>query len=226
MKIVVFKISFIIFILFLFIECNNGGSNSLSVNKESSKDSLEKIHKDITTKSSSEYNTSKENTTQNNSSVQQNNTITVKQNSSKSDFIILSATSQKWTGGARGSGGGVRYEICIISNHSSSELIIDKLWIGQASHTVQVSKNYPFLATDGFSANDTVYIKASDYHKDPNLDKNNQVNGDRQQSSTEKSNTNPPYAYKGEALIGYTVSGKRLYKEISTLVVNPPLNYP
>jgi|GEM_PF-909268 len=143
------------------------------------------------------------------------------------DFIVLSFTLQDWHGGIKGSGGGTNYEITAVSKQSSANLIIDQLWIGQKYYEVTASKKFPASSADGFSANDTIYIHASDYHKDPNFNKNNDsVDSEKQQTTETTVNIDPPYTYTGAALIGYKLNGLRLYKTIDKIIKKAPLYYP
>jgi hypothetical protein len=145
------------------------------------------------------------------------------------DFIVLSFTSQDWHGGIKGSGGGTNYEITAVSKQSSANLIIDQLWIGQKYYEITVSKKFPSFSADGFSANDTIYIHASDYRKDPDFNRNIQVTDSETKQiieTAEAVNIDPPYAYQGVALIGYKLNGQHLYIPIDKIVKKAPLFYP
>jgi hypothetical protein len=143
------------------------------------------------------------------------------------DFIVLSFTSQDWHGGIKGSGGGTNYEITAVSKQSSANLIIDQLWIGQKYYEITASKKFPASSADGFSANDTIYIHASDYHRDSDFNKNTEtVGGEKQQTTETAVNIDPPYTYTGAALIGYKLNGLRLYKTIDKIIKKAPLYYP
>jgi hypothetical protein len=142
------------------------------------------------------------------------------------DFTVISATSQQWHGGAKGSGGGVNYEVSIISQLSSSQLIIDELWIAEIFHETSASRKFPKTPADGFSAADTIYLHAGDYHKDSNGPKIIDDNNEPKEVQDTKQNTPAPYKYTGEALIGYKINGERKYKEIAKITVKSPLFYP
>ena len=47
------------------------------------------------------------------------------------DFKLVLATSQKWAGGARGSGTGTYYCFTFLGGYSSKQLTVDEVWIGQ-----------------------------------------------------------------------------------------------
>jgi hypothetical protein len=157
-----------------------------------------------------------------------NTTVAVSNNASLSgnDFNFIYATSQKWQGGIKGSGGGVNYEFCLLSLNSSSLLIIDQIWIGQTYHETSASRKFPKTAADGFNTGDTIYIYTSDYIKSPDKIDLLETPGGQKEVPEVKQNTPPPYAYTGEALIGYTLKGIRKYKEIAKITVKSPLFYP
>lgn len=140
------------------------------------------------------------------------------------EIEILSATSQKWTGGIKGSGSGVNYVFVIVVPLSLQELVIDELWIGETFHKPQISKNEN-LGNLKFQAGDTLYIYASDYFKSPDnpkLDTNEQPT----EPETFVENMKPPYKYSGAALIGYTVGGERKYKTIDIITAIFPQKRP
>lgn len=142
------------------------------------------------------------------------------------DFTLGYATSQRWHGGIKGSGGGINYDVSIVSLFSSAQLIIDELWIGEKFHEISASRRFPKTSADGFVAGDTIYIHASDYIKDPDVPKQvEEVDGQKETQDTLQ-NTPPPKKYTGEALIGYKINGNRKYKEIEKFSVKPALCYP
>lgn len=142
------------------------------------------------------------------------------------DFTVISATSQQWHGGVKGSGGGVNYEVNIITKLSSLQLTIDELWIGENFHETTASRQFPKTPADGFSAGDTIFLHAGDYHKDS--DGPEKIEGINEQKEVQDTmqNTPPPYKYTGEALIGFKMNGERKYKEIAKITAKSPLFYP
>lgn len=143
------------------------------------------------------------------------------ENSEGKAFTLISATSQKWHGGIKGSGGGTNYEIILLAQLPSSKLIIDELWIDETFHSVSASCKFPKTSADGFVKGDTVYVYASIYVKDPNGPKD--LNKTDVQETAQ--NAPPPYDYKGSGLVGYKMNGERKYSEISTFAEKPPLKY-
>ncbi len=154
-----------------------------------------------------------------------NNSVLV-QTKTNDEIIVLSATSQGWHGGVRGSGGGTNYEICITADHSLN-IVIDQLWIEQIWHSFRLNNKSVTLSPAGSQTFDTIYIYAADYHKDP-LYKSIQ-NKDTTPQSTKPDTTGrkaPPFPYKGVALIGYKYGSRQVYKTVSAFKVKPVLNYP
>lgn len=145
---------------------------------------------------------------------------------SENNFDFISATSQKWQGGVKGSGRGINYVICLRALGSSSQLIIDQLWVGQTFHKISASRKFPKTSADGFSTGDTIYIFTNDYFK--GSDKIEQIESGEKQNEVQEAekDTPPPYIYTGEALIGYKINGNRKYKEIAKITAKSPLFYP
>ncbi|MFH0865808.1 MAG: hypothetical protein V1904_06415 [Bacteroidota bacterium] len=142
------------------------------------------------------------------------------------DFTVIYATSQQWHGGVKGSGGGVNYEVSMVTKLSSLLLTIDELWIGEIFHETKASRKFPETSADGYSAGDTIFLYASDYKKNPEGPEHiNEINEQKEVQDT-KQNTPPPYKYTGEALIGYKINGERKYKEIAKITVKSLLFYP
>lgn len=193
-------------VLTIFSGCHNKISKLADDKKINSKDSLSVL---ITP-----FDTSK-------------NSIGQKTNINNNDFIVLLFTSQDWHGGIKGSGGGTNYEIIAISKQSSAILIIDQLWIGQKNYEITVSKKFPAVAADGFSTNDTIFIRANDYRKDPDFKNNTEVaDSEKRKSAPIEVSIDPPFTYQGAALIGYKLNGLRSYKTLDKIIKKPPLFYP
>jgi hypothetical protein len=212
----------LLFVVFnIFLGCRNKNSkiadNKKSVSSDSSNSAVTKA------------NTSTNNKTSTDKKQPTKNSVEQKVNENYADFSVLSFTSQDWHGGIKGSGGGTNYEITAVTNQSSVNLIFDQLWIGQKFYEITVIKKFPAVTADGFSANDTIYIHASDYRKDPDFNRNIQVTDSETKKiikTAEATNINPPYVYKGVALIGYKLNGQRVYKIIESIIKKPPLFYP
>lgn len=129
---------------------------------------------------------------------------------------LVSATSESWTGGFKGSGRGVNYRLTLVVNKSSRVLSFDSLWVGDRPFQVQASKPNPFNPADGFQRKDTVIIYAS-LHQGANLD------GELLPLPTVDGRQ---VAYKGEALLSYWLKGKRHFLVIETLEALPSVEYP
>ena len=141
------------------------------------------------------------------------------------DISIIYATSQKWHGGIRGSGGGTNYEICITADRSPG-ILIDELWIGKIWHGIKLGHKSGNQTSAVKSVIDTIYIYTSDYRKDPDF-KNTQVKDTVQIKKPDTTGLKtPPFIYQGVALIGYKFGNLRKYKAVSTFVSKPTLNYP
>lgn len=154
------------------------------------------------------------------------NTINNSTSFAGNDFTVIYATSQQWHGGVKGSGGGVNYEVSIIAKLSSSQLIIDELWVGEIFHETTASRKIPKTSANGFSAGDTIFLHAGDYHKDSYGPKKNEEIDEYKEIQDTTQNKPPPYKYTGEALIGYKINGERKYKGIAKITVKSPLFFP
>jgi len=132
-------------------------------------------------------------------------------------LTIISATSQKWQGGAFGSGGGINYSIKMIAPRASADFKIDKIWIGEKYYEPVVNKGLPKLEKD-FAKGDTIQLSAAHY-----------IPGERDKKEgniPEEKNIPCPKKYKGDALISYTLKGKRKYFILKKIEALQQLNYP
>jgi hypothetical protein len=114
----------------------------------------------------------------------------------------FNATSQAFAGGAAGSPSGVRYVFNVVAIASSENLVIDQSWIKNEYHDVIVYNKKNGGAS--FSKNDTLVITATTI-----LGSAFQLNN--QQVTENVTQLAIPCEYKGEALLGYTLGGKRKY---------------
>jgi hypothetical protein len=139
-------------------------------------------------------------------------------------FKVAGATQQRWAGGVRGSGTGINYEITLIAKQASSKMSIDQLWVGNQFYEVKAGKKFTGPAPFDFKPNDTIYINATQLFP-----------GERMPDDPDTGpefidivpvNTPPPYKYKGAALIGYKLNGKRKYMPIAKIDQLPNLDYP
>ncbi|MCF8298946.1 MAG: hypothetical protein K9J13_15465 [Saprospiraceae bacterium] len=140
----------------------------------------------------------------------------------KTDFEIVEATKQDWTGGFRGSGYGTNYVIKTVANHSSKTLKIDQLWVGNKKFDAVAITGYylPFDKQDtNFRKKDTVYLLAFFVQK---VDRT----GNPVEEDNETKKILPPIKYDGDALVGYRVNKKRKYMVIKSIKELEALNYP
>lgn len=141
-------------------------------------------------------------------------------------FVIISSYSQKWQGGVKGSGGGIKYNFELLASYPSSQLIIDQVWIGQQYFDASASRKFPKTAADGFNKGDTIYVYINYMTKVPDHANIAETTDGQKEIQESMSSIPPPYAYKGEALIGYKINGSRKYKEITQVTAKSPLYYP
>ncbi len=185
----------------------------------------EKLQETDSAKTSQPSVSKADSSTLNISNQKNNNNITKpsKNTLTSDDFTILSATSRKWTGGIKGSGSGINYQFLLLANYSSSELIIDQLWIDTTFHEIQVKK-FRFYNIATFSKNDTLIIYANDYFASPDRPKFSEE--EKQTEVSEKANIKPPYNYASAALVGYKIKGVRKYATVSGIKKLAALNHP
>ncbi len=136
-------------------------------------------------------------------------------------FKILEATLQVWTGGAHSGGSGVNYRLMLLVHKSSSKLILDTLWTGDACYPLLLSHAGRGNPGSGFMKNDTIYLSAS---------KRNPMEPDgKGEKATYKAgekNCIAPIVFNGTALLGYRYRGKRKYMTLLKFKELPPLRYP
>ncbi|MCF6185571.1 MAG: hypothetical protein L3J56_13300 [Bacteroidales bacterium] len=136
-------------------------------------------------------------------------------------FELIKATSQKWHGGIKGSGYGTYYELTIVPNSNSDNLVFDKLWIGKDYFDVQCFQKGKKMRNNLFAKGDTVTIrvnKANNKYKPmPFITK---------EGNTVIQKELPPINYKGAALLSYVYKKKRKYYEINKFTVSEPVFYP
>lgn len=208
------KLSLSVFCFLLFFGCN---SNSESNTKDNQKqDSVTKNAGDekktaLTDSSVNRKEDVKDEKAQNNSTP----VVSVANDGIK----LIKATSQKWAGGARGSGTGTYYNFVFISQMPSSQMKIDEVWIGQ-KYFAAIQSASPIFNTPNFKAEDSVFIKVNDII--PGEINRNMYS----QDSVKKFNTPPPMQYNGVALIGYLENNVRRYLVVNSFKELPRLNYP
>ena len=134
------------------------------------------------------------------------------------DFSIIEATSQKWVGGAPGSGKGVNYIITVVSGKDNEKLGIDKIWIGNEYYDIAALKNPNKKNEVKFNKGDTLFIKIHQYTRTNML-------GDVIKKEVNEENK-VPHEYDGDALLGYTIKGKRKYKVLKEFTKLKFIPYP
>lgn len=117
------------------------------------------------------------------------------------DFELLSANYQKWSAGVPDGGKGSVYFISVKVNKTSDKLKIEQLWVKDKYYDVKIFKGIDKNLQSEFNKGDTINIIAAESDYPP------EINGPKKEVKKQ----NPPYEYKGEALIGYKVKNKNKY---------------
>jgi hypothetical protein len=110
---------------------------------------------------------------------------------------FIEATQQRWVAGIRGGGAGINYEFSFKAFAPSGSLIFEGLWVGSDYLPFTASRPFPAFPSDGFKKGDTVLIQATRFLA---------VEGFVPPELEAKA---PPYSYQGEALLTYTLKGKK-----------------
>jgi hypothetical protein len=131
-------------------------------------------------------------------------------------FKVTTATSQKWSGGAYGSGSGIKY-VFKVAFTADVNIQFDTVWIsggnGLAFRPMQA-----VVKDSSFRKNDTFTLYAEQY---------NPGRIDRYKGKTpDKVSSNPPLNYTGKALIRFTINNKACYYSVKEIELLPPLAYP
>ena len=140
------------------------------------------------------------------------------------DFKLVSATSQRWTAGVRGGGGGVRYVITAVAGQSSKRLKVEHLWVGD--HLLPADAFLAHPSTYGskeFVKGDTVLIRASSYRKGELRLAENDKNMAAEPDTTLSA---PAIKFNGEGLVYFRNGKKRKYLKIEHFQDLPHLAYP
>jgi len=131
----------------------------------------------------------------------------------QNNISLLTATKQWWAGGAAGSGSGIKYEISIKSPYGSDTLTLDTLWVGD--HFYKITSVFTGNTySEKFKAGGIQFVVS--YH----------YNGYGSKLTADYNKLEPPYKYKGEALLKYRVNNKLKYLEIDSLAEKRPIAYP
>jgi hypothetical protein len=131
-------------------------------------------------------------------------------------FRVTTATSQGWSGGAYGSGSGIKY-VFDVSFKADVKLKFDTVWI--AGGNGLVFRPMQAVGVDSaFKKGNTFTLYADQYFP-------GEI--DRYKGKTpDKATSNPPVNYIGKALIRYIVNNKTYYYTVKEMESLQPLAYP
>ena len=137
---------------------------------------------------------------------------------SSTPFEVVDATSQFSAGGRAESGTTTTYTFKILANQNSDKLSIDEIWIDTTYFKAQPYKQNPDLSfNQTWEKGDTLFLKVSKRSIPDEKGNLKDFNGPTKVL---------PYKYKGKALIGYTLKGKRKYMIVSEIKTLPRAYYP
>ena len=142
---------------------------------------------------------------------------------------FVKATSQRWTAGIRGGGGGVNYVITLVVHQSSAKLKFNRLWIGEKSFQIQSAYSSSGLKNavnerQAFAPGDTVLVKFQQYERGEIFP--NDRNQNYRAANNDSVQPPPPYKFKGEGLISFKSGKKKKYLEIESFEKLQRLAYP
>jgi hypothetical protein len=121
---------------------------------------------------------------------------------------VIKATSQRWTGGAAGSGHGTYYRIYLHMN-PAEQITFDSLWVNNYRIPVEYKSNESF--------NDTMVLAAEEFYKGIMLE---------QQGATDyMSKDSFPIHTEAEGVLGYIFNGNRYYFAIQSFEKRKPIAY-
>lgn len=122
---------------------------------------------------------------------------------------IISATEQEWRGGRKESGKGINYMFTMLAGESSENLKFEKIYIKEMCFNAVVYHQKSDLSQHSdFKKNDTLILQI-----------NRQWLPIEGNLSEQKNYTDekPKIEMKGEAMIQYTLKGKRYYQVITKI---------
>lgn len=93
--------------------------------------------------------------------------FSVTNNSCIKKFELIKATSQKWYGGRQETGFGTYFELTIVPNTGSDNLIFDQMWIGKNYFEIQSFQKGKKMRNNLFAKGDTITIQVNkdDVHR-------------------------------------------------------------
>lgn len=135
----------------------------------------------------------------------------------KDDIKVINAQYQNWTAGI-GTSNGTKYFFTCITNKSSEQIEIDKVWVKDKlllPGFYAIKNNTP---QKSFEKGDTIIVTCSNVI-------NTEYKGEKILNDN-SSNEPLPYKYEGEALISYKSGNKRKYIVVKEIKKTNPLLYP
>lgn len=139
-------------------------------------------------------------------------------------FELIKATSQKWYGGRQETGFGTYYELTIIPNSNSDNLLFDKMWVGKQYFEIQCYQKGKKMRNNLFGKGDTITIRVNKDEVHKKLPFVVKDDNSKEKCLTEKYPV--PKEYTGDALLSYVYKGKRKYFEIKEFTKIEPVYYP
>jgi hypothetical protein len=130
-------------------------------------------------------------------------------------FAVTSASSQGWSGGAAGSGGGTNYTF-ILSFLKDVEITFDSVWLGGGDALYLYGDNS--LNALSFKKGNTCTLYSSIYYQ-----------GERELytlKSEIETSSHPPVFYKGKALIRFKINNEVYYYAVEEMKILTPIPYP
>ncbi|NNC94288.1 MAG: hypothetical protein HKN92_01920 [Chitinophagales bacterium] len=125
---------------------------------------------------------------------------------SNSHFLLMDSTSQRWSGGIKGSGTGITYNFKVKIKSDDIEGFT-KAWIGNRVAEINLKRMTLEEIDNPLSKDDIVILECR------------LIDGDEDQMSA-------PIEYEGEALIEYLVGGNGRYMTVKEIeVLEKQVNY-
>jgi hypothetical protein len=139
------------------------------------------------------------------------------------NLVLLSASSQTFCSGIAGRGCNTTYNFTVKVRQPSTRIKIDRLWIGAETVDIKVANLVSKDEKGTFKKNDSLNVSGTLLSNRIVTYNNGQPENEPEREGVKYA---LPYAYKGQALIGYVVNKKRQYLEIKTIKTLPRVNYP
>lgn len=141
------------------------------------------------------------------------------------DFEFVKAESQKWHGGRPETGYGTKYVVTLISKKDSEIMTFDKMWVGEDCLDIRVSQKGRKVREGVFSKGTEITI-AANHRVVPESKSRLQPISKEDQAKIDSLKIPAPIKYKGEALLSYTVKGKKKYFVVEKFTIIEPVYYP